>query len=197
LENHEPEPGAARPGTGRRLRADGRRNYERLVAEARLSFEEQGAGASLDGIARRAGVANATLYRHFPTRSDLLVAVFSDEVDALLRLGDAMAQVHPAGTGLERWLLKYAEHVASKQELSRALNDGDGGSGLIDGWRRSMQTAAASLLSRAQDQGAVRPDIDVTDVLTVASGIAVTAASREQRERLLAIFLDGLQPRGR
>jgi AcrR family transcriptional regulator len=167
------------------------------VAAARDSFEEQGAGASLDGIARRAGVANATLYRHFPARADLLVAVFSDEVDALARLGADLAQVSPASTALERWLVQYAEHVASKQELSKALNDADadGGSELVSGWRQKVQAVAAGLLTRAQDLGETRPDIDVTDLLTVASGIAVTAVSRAHREHLLALFLDGLRPR--
>lgn len=183
--------------SARRPRADGQRNYQRLVTAARAVFEEQGPDASLDRIAQRAGVANATLYRHFPARSDLLVAVFADEVQALLRLGEELAQAPEAGDGLRRWLRQYVEHVASKQDLSKAFpGPGDGReAGLAESWRASVQNAAAVLLARAQRAGAVRADLDVTDLLTMVTGIAVTAASDRQRERLLTLFLDGLLPR--
>lgn len=166
------------------------------MAVARTSFEEQGPGASLDGIARRAGVANATLYRHFPTRTDLLVAVFADEIDELLRSGEESARDRSPLAGLRQWLLRYADHVASKQELSKALDGDDGrsASALVAQWRDSVRTVAARLLRRAQESGTVRPDIDAADILTVAGGIAVTAGSGEQRERLLGMFVDGLRP---
>src|SRR5258705_13790277 len=112
-------------------RADARRNYEALLAAASEVFGARGPDASLDEIARRAGVGNATLYRHFPTRRDLLVAVCVEEVEGLCALGERLAASARPAPALVRWLTGYVEHVSSKQGLGAAMMTGRAEDSLI------------------------------------------------------------------
>ncbi|MFC0038434.1 TetR/AcrR family transcriptional regulator [Actinomadura rayongensis] len=178
---------------GRRRRADAQRNYDLLVAAARDVFHDHGVDAPLDDIARRAGVGNATMYRHFPTRRELIIAVYADEVAALCDRSRSLLTVDPPGDALFGWLRDFVAHVATKRELALSITDDRTGqrSALFDHWHDSMHTAASALLTRAQSAGAVRPDLSATELLALANGIALTATDAARTERLLLLVRQG------
>jgi AcrR family transcriptional regulator len=175
-------------------RADARRNYERLLAAATEVFGERGADAPLDEIARRAGIGNATMYRHFPTRSDFLIAVYADEVAALCGQGQALLAAVVPGDALFEWLGAFVAHVATKRQLAQTISPTDGGpqSELFREWHQSMHETAAALVERARRAGAVAAGTTATDLLTAANGIALAAADAPQAERLLGLLRGGV-----
>jgi AcrR family transcriptional regulator len=177
-------------------RADAQRNYDRLLNSAREVFGERGVDAPLDDIARRAAIGSATMYRHFPTRRELIVAVYADEVAALCAQGEALLVDESPGDAFFGWLRAFIAHVAAKRALALAIPHDQGGrrSALFDGWHQAMQTTASALLMRAQSFGAVDADLDVTDLLTLASGIAVASADADQGERCLGLLRRGIAP---
>lgn len=165
-------------------RADATRNAARLVAAARELFAEQGTEAALDDVARRAGIGNATLYRHFPTRSDLLVAVYAEEVAALLA---------PASTvDLFTWLDAFVVHVATKRALALAINDGEQRGSLFAQWHHSITSVAGRLLEEAQHAGTVRRDLDVKDLLALTTGAALSSTGADNAKHLLTVLRRGL-----
>jgi AcrR family transcriptional regulator len=188
--NAEPAP---RPQPQRRRRADAQRNYDLLVAAARDVFHDHGVGAPLDDIARRAGIGNATMYRHFPTRSDLIIAVYSEEVAALCGRSQLLLAEGPPGDALFSWLQEFIAHVAAKRELALSITDDRPGqrSTLFERWHNSMHTAASELLTRAQRTGAVRCDLEVSELLALANGIALTATDAAPAERLVLLIRQG------
>jgi AcrR family transcriptional regulator len=188
-----PNPPAGPPGRPRR--ADARRNYELLLTAARELFDVRGVDVPLDDIARRAGIGNATMYRHFPTRQDLIVAVYADEVTALCARGEALLEDDSPGDALFTWLGAFVEHAAAKRDLALALSGGARRSALFETWHSLMHDTVAALLSRAQHSGAVRTDVDGSDLLTLANGIALTGPSPARAERLLGIVRTGTDPR--
>ncbi len=175
-------------------RADARRNYDRVLAAAKEVFGELGVTAPLDEIARRAGVGNATMYRHFPSRRELVIAVYADEVTTLCELGRSLLADSSPADALFRWLRAFITHVATKRELPLAIPDDTAGqrSALYRQWHDTMRTTASGLLGRAQDAGAVRTGLDVGDLLASANGIGHAAADDDQIDRLLAIVRDGV-----
>jgi AcrR family transcriptional regulator len=183
-------PGREQP----RRRADARRNYERLVAAAREVFDERGVDAPLDEIARRAGIGNATMYRHFPTRRELIIAVYADEVAALCAEGEALLEDEEPGDALFRWLRVFVAHVAAKRELALAIPNDRGGrrSELFEGWHGAMHLTASKLLTRAQGVGAADRGLDPADLLVLASGIAVAGSGAEQADRCLMLLRRGI-----
>jgi AcrR family transcriptional regulator len=184
------------PRPRRRRRADARRNAELLLVAARDVFDEHGVDAPLDDIARRAGVGNATMYRHFPTRRELIVAVYAEEVTALCDRGQALLQDPAPGQALFGWLQAFIAHVASKRALALAIPNDPGGqrSALFAGWHTAMHATAAALLTRAQRVGAVRADLEVADLLALATAIALTAADTRRTDRLLDLLRRGTDP---
>jgi AcrR family transcriptional regulator len=182
---------------GRPRRADARRNYDAVLAAAREVFGEQGVTAPLDEIARRAGVGNATMYRHFPTRQELVIAVYADEVTQLCALGESLSGAGSPrpGDALFAWLRAFITHVATKRALPLALTD-DGTEGqrsvLFERWHEAMHGTARALLTKAQRAADIRADLDVADLLALVHGIALTGAHAEQRERLLRLVRDGV-----
>ena len=180
--------------SGRGRRADAERNARLLVAAARELFEERGPGAPLDEIARRAGVGNATLYRHFPTRDDLLAAVYADEVAALCAQGAALAAEADAGEALHAWLEAFAVHVATGRAPAFAGAGGDEArrGELFERWHAALTSTAEHLLTRAQRAGAARADLTVAEVLTLAHAVATSSADPDRVRRLLAIVRHGL-----
>jgi AcrR family transcriptional regulator len=187
-------PGSA-PGPPRRSpRADAQRNRDLLLAAAREVFGERGADAPLDEIARRAGIGNATLYRHFPDRRELLIAVYADEVTALCARGEALLTHEPVGEALLAWLREFIAHVAARRDLALAIPGDPAGerSALFDGWHRAMHATTGRLLARAQSAGAASARLDAADLLVLASGIAATAADPGQAERCLTMLRDGI-----
>ncbi|SCF42027.1 TetR/AcrR family transcriptional regulator [Micromonospora mirobrigensis] len=179
-----PEAVARRP-----RRADARRNYETLVAAAREVFAQQGAGGSLEEIARRAQVGIGTLYRHFPTRRDLLEAVYVDEVDALCRAAGDLAGL-PPWDALVAWLHRFVEYVATKRALAEGLAD----SAVFANCRTAIYAEGEPMLRRAQEAGAARPEATFDDVLRLLTGITAASFTEPgQREKVLGFALDGLR----
>lgn len=172
------------------MRADARRNYETLLAAAKDVFAEDGPDAPLDDIARRAGLGNATLYRHFPTRRDLLVAVYAGEVADLCAYAEKLRDADPVDALFE-WLRVFVEHVVSKRDLAMV----EAGSELADSWHTAMTSAAGALLKRAQKSGAVRREVAVTDLLWLANGIALGGADDTRARRLLDVVREGVAGR--
>jgi AcrR family transcriptional regulator len=172
-------------------RADAQRNRDLILTTARNVFAERGPDAPLDDIARNAGVGNATLYRHFPTRRDLLIAVYADEVADLTVKSQELLHHDPPADALFAWLRAFIAHVADKGDLARAIPE-DGRSPLFDEWHAAMQAAVAPLLARAQEAGAVRPDLDGPDLLALAGGIATAGAGSPQTDRLLRLVREGI-----
>lgn len=172
----------------RPLRADARRNRELLLAAAKEVFAERGADAPLDDVARRARVGNATMYRHFPTRQDLLVAVYSEEVTELCARGEALLGEDPPGDALFAWLRAFVAHVATKRELALALT-GPPRSELFERWHEAMRATASALVLRAQQAGEARPEVAAADLLALANGIAL--AGEENADRLLDLLRNG------
>jgi AcrR family transcriptional regulator len=189
-----PAPGQGQPRRPRR--ADALRNRELLLAAAREVFGERGADAPLDDIARRAGIGNATMYRHFPDRRELIIAVYADEVAALCAHGEALLENQSPGDALFAWLRAFIAHVAAKRELALAIPNDQGGqrSALFDRWHKAMHSTASMLLTRAQSSGTASADLDASDLLTLASGIAVASADTDQAERCLELLRHGTTP---
>lgn len=171
-------------------RKDAARNYDALLAAAREAFAANGAEASLEDIARRAGVGIGTLYRNFPTRRHLFESVYADEVNALCQVADGVAGLEP-WAALTAWLGRFAEYTMTKRAIREALN---GESEVFLACRASMYQAGGPLFERAQQAGVVRTDMDFDDLLRMISGVAATSFVDEaQRDRVLAIALDGVR----
>jgi AcrR family transcriptional regulator len=179
-------------------RADALRNYEKLVAAGREAFTEADRSASLEDIARRAGVGIGTLYRHFPTRTDLVQAIYVDEVEVLSRSAAELAGLEP-WEALTSWLGRFVGYVATKQALAEelfAVADEER-QAVFAGCRSMLYGAGAPLLRRAQDAGIVRPDVTIEEVIRLVGGIAkIPADNPEDVQRVLAVALDGLRYRG-
>ncbi|MFE2882576.1 TetR/AcrR family transcriptional regulator [Streptomyces sp. NPDC059272] len=187
----------ARPPAG--LRADARRNYERLLAEARVCFAAHGTDASLEDVAKRAGVGIGTLYRHFPNRQALMSAVFEDAARELLaRSRELLSAPQPCGA-LVTWLREMVTHASEYRGLSRALMavDLDGSSALAR-CSDPIREAGGALLFRAQEAGDVRSDVEIGDLLQLTHAIALAAEGNpgdpELADRLLTLTLRGLKP---
>jgi AcrR family transcriptional regulator len=194
--------GAERPGgvdrpereCGRPLRADAQRNRDLLLAAARDAFTERGATASLEEIARRAGVGVGTLYRHFPNRQALLEAVYVEEVEALCRSAADHAD-EPSWSALVHWFNRFVDYVATK----RALVDEMMATMSVDApvfrtCHDAIFQAGGPLLERAKKDGVVRADVELMDVMRLVSGITmIKHAEPDDIRRVLAVALDGLR----
>ncbi len=177
-------------------RADAARNYDKLIAAAREAFTDDGADASLEGIARRAGVGIGTLYRNFPTRQALLEAVYLEEVEAICRAPEGLGDLDP-WEALATWLRNFAGYVTTKYALAGELMSYfDGDATMFMQCRTSILAAATPLLEAAQRAGEVRPDVEAADVMRMVGGIAtIPNAEPGQVDRILGVALDGLRPR--
>lgn len=181
----------------RPMRADARRNYERLVEQAKVAFAKFGEDASLDEIARRAGVASGTLYRHFPTRLDLVEVVLAERIAELVDLGRGLLTAADQFDALATWLRAALRHGLTYRGLSAAvLNSAlDRRDDLVSAWHAELFEVAAALLARARQSGTVTADADEADVLKMVSAIAwAVQDTPAQADRLLALLLNGLTP---
>jgi AcrR family transcriptional regulator len=191
-----------RSRAGRPRRADAQRNYARLVEQARVAFAEFGVDASLDEIARRAGVASGTLYRHFPTRLDLIEAVLAEQIAELVDLGRSLLTTEDEFDALSTWLRAALRHGLTYRGLSAAVMNSalDRGNDLVSTWHAEMFEVGAALLARARQSGAVVADADEADVLKMIGAIAWAAQdtpdSSAQADRLLALLMNGLRHGG-
>ena len=182
------------------MRADARRNYGQLVEQARLAFAASGEDASLDEIARRAGVASGTLYRHFPTRLDLIEAVLAGQIAELVSLGRGLLSAEDPFGALSAWLRAALDHALTYRGLSAAVMNSalDRQQSLVSAWHAQLFEVGAALLARAREAGAVVGEADETDVLKMVGAIAWAAHdtpdSSAQAGRLLTLLLNGLRP---
>jgi AcrR family transcriptional regulator len=173
-------------------RADARRNYDALLAAAREAFTQHGAGASLEDIARRAGVGVGTLYRNFPTREALIEAVYVDEVVALQHAADDTDELEP-WEALRSWLDRYVEYVGTKKALIEVLNKQ---SEVMMACRTMLYEAGGPVVERGQKAGVVRSDTSIGDIVRLVSGVAGVAYEDDaQRRRVLDLSIDALRAR--
>ncbi len=171
-------------------RADARRNFDALLTAARESFAENGTGASLEDIARRAGVGIGTLYRNFPTRQDLFEAVYVDEISQLGEVARQVAEL-PPWEALSAWLDRFVSYVATKRAVIEALNRE---SEMFRSCREAMYEAGEPLFRRAQEAGEVRTDASFDDLLRLVSGLTSAAfVDDAQRDRVLGFALSGVK----
>ncbi|MEU9133327.1 TetR family transcriptional regulator [Kitasatospora sp. NPDC048540] len=174
-------------------RADAARNFDALLAAARDAFAEHGADASLEDIARRAGVGIGTLYRNFPTRRHLFETVYANEVNDLGVVAAELAG-EPPWEALAAWLRRFVSYALTKRAIREALAGEE--TDVFLACRQSMYDAGTPLLTRAQEAGEVRPDMDIDDLLRLVSGVSTVAfPDDEQRDRVLGIALDGIRAR--
>lgn len=180
------------------LRADARRNYTAIVEAAREAFVRDGVGTSIDEIARRAKVGNATLYRHFPTRECLIVAALAENIGATHRHGTELLTSGSPSEALREWLLAVVGQVSTYGGLPGSLLDAAGSQSSALGVTCSdMQETTRQLLERAQRDGAVRADVTTGELFDLASGIAWIVSRNRPADggaRLLDLTLDGLAP---
>ena len=181
---------------GRPKRADARRNYDALLAAAGEVFAERGIDASLEEIARRAGVGIGTLYRHFPTRDALNEAVYRREVETLCAAADELsADLEPADA-LAAWMHRFAGYVAKKRGMAAALKSALGADNeLFTYSRERIHGALGMLLKAAVESGSVRPDTDSEDVIRALSGICMASdlPGEDRTGRLIDLIVDGLR----
>lgn len=183
----------AHVGVVRPQRADARRNFDALLMAAREAFATDGTSASLEDIARRAGVGIGTLYRNFPTRDALVEAVYVDEVEAVVHAAEDAADLPDPWVGVEAWLRRFVTYIGTKKALLEGLNKD---SPVLLSCRTSLYDAGEPLLERAQEAGELREDATIGDVIRMVSGIAgVAFDDDEQRDRVIAMAIDGLRAR--
>ncbi|HST85417.1 MAG TPA: TetR/AcrR family transcriptional regulator [Kineosporiaceae bacterium] len=199
-------PGALSPPT-RPKRADARRNYDRLITAAERAFAEDGPGASLDGIAKSAGVGPGTLYRNFPTRRALLDAVYHERIAALCQIGNDFSTEKAPSEALSVWLHRVVLHTMDYQGLKDVMMadlDDDGRPVDFSWCAAQMRSTAGTLLARAQADGTVSVDVTSIDLLRLVHGVALSTGHlpKSERaatgERLLNLVLNGIRsPRPR
>lgn len=179
------------------MRADARRNYERLVAQAKVAFAEFGVDASLDEIARRAGVASGTLYRHFPTRLDLVETVLAEQIAELVDLGRDLASAEDPFDALVTWLRAAITHGLTYRGLSAAVMSSALNHERVSDWHAQMFEVGAALLARARETRAIVADARDEDVLKMIGAIAWAAQDSPdgsaQADRLLTLLVNGLK----
>ena len=185
------------PDPTRPLRADAQRNRARLIEVAKAMFSEEGADASLEAIARMAGVGIGTLYRHFPTRDTLIEAVYRTETEHLAKAASRFAETLPPIEALRAWLRMFVDHIATKQVMSPALASMVGGpSELYCESGAQVKASIALLVDRAVASGAIRLDIDPLDLLRALAGVAGISSApgwEASAKRLVDILIAGVR----
>ncbi|WP_019135692.1 TetR/AcrR family transcriptional regulator [Cellulomonas massiliensis] len=182
----------------RPLRADAARNRQRILDAATAAFDVQGTDASLEDVAKAAGVGVGTLYRHFPTRLDLIEAVYRSNVEAFAAQADELLERLPAGEALDEWVMGFVGYVIRKKGMASALKAGLGpeAAEIMSQSRATLQGAAGRLVVAAQAAGAIRTDLEPPDLMRAVSGVClagVESMDRERTERVLRLLLDGLR----
>ncbi|GAA1329046.1 TetR/AcrR family transcriptional regulator [Actinocatenispora thailandica] len=179
----------------RPLRADAQRNRDRLLTAAATAFARD-SGASLDSIARDAGVGIGTLYRHFPTREALVEATYRNELNRLCDAADELLTDQPPDVALRAWMDRLIDYMAAKHGMADALRALIAAGGNPFAASRSRLTAAlTTLLDAGVEQGLLRGEVAADDILVGLSGLAMHAAPdrRDQLGRLLDLLMDGLR----
>src|SRR5271169_6765780 len=187
-----------RSTTARKPRTDALRNRERILEVAKAAFTRQGANASLEEIAKQAGVGAGTLYRHFPTRDELIEGVYRNEVEKLAAAAARFAQTMSPLEALRAWMLLLVDYIAAKHIIAPALNTIVGGpSRLYEGSRSMIQGPIDELVKRAKRSGDLRRDLDAFDLLRAliaVSHVGSGADWQKSARRLVDILIVGSRP---
>jgi AcrR family transcriptional regulator len=182
----------------RKPRTDAQRNRERILEVAKEAFTRSGANASLDDIAKEAGVGAGTLYRHFPTRDALIEAVYRTEVEKLAIAERRFAADMSPLEALRAWMLLFIDYIATKQIIAPALNAYVGGpSKLYEASRSQIQGAIDALVKRAIKSRDIRKDLEPFDLLRALIGVSHVASGPDWQpsaRRLVDILITGSRP---
>ncbi|HEX7362639.1 MAG TPA: TetR/AcrR family transcriptional regulator [Bryobacteraceae bacterium] len=188
-------PGKRSQSAARRPRADAQRNREHILEVAKRAFTRSGANASLDDIAKQAGVGPGTLYRHFSTREELLEAVYRAEVEKLAEAERKFAQAMPPIEALRAWLLLFVDAIATKKIIAPALNTLLGcRSKAMEASYAQIHEAVRALVKRAIKSGDIRKDLDPVDLLRALIGVANVASTpdwQQSARRVVDILVTG------
>jgi AcrR family transcriptional regulator len=189
--------GADQAVTARPLRADACRNRERLLESARTVFAARGSGATVEEIAKAAGVGVGTLYRHFPRRIDLVEAVYREDVEGLVALAAQLSDTAGPWEALVGWLEGFVRYAQAKRTFLTELHEAfEKSPDLAVQSREKIAEAVGTVLMRAQGAGAARDDLDQYDLMQLVGGMCMARnATLEQNERLLTFLLDGIRAR--
>ncbi|MBB6144348.1 AcrR family transcriptional regulator [Silvibacterium bohemicum] len=184
--------------TTRKPRADAQRNRERILEVARQIFTRRGAETTMDEIARRARIGPGTLYRHFPTRDDLLAAVYIGEIEKLAEAQRKFSAELPPIEALRAWMLVFIDYIAAKKIIAPALDAMVGGpSQVYQQSTRVMEEAANTLARRAVASGDLRSDVDPMDMLRAIYGVSSAGSTDdwpEKARRFVGIIIQGSRP---
>ncbi|MEU6107554.1 TetR/AcrR family transcriptional regulator [Streptomyces albidoflavus] len=191
--------------TGRR--SDAERNYRRILTVAEAEIAELGAAASIERVARTAGLGSATVRRHFPTRQALLEAVFAERAQALQARAAELTGESDSRAALLAWLRDFTDYAVSARGFADVLAyeppaeaGGEAATESSSSCGTTLEAALAPLLARAQRDGAARPEASCHDLVTAVAGIALATEQHRdpagQAARLLDLFVEGLSPRG-
>ena len=183
---------------GRPLRADARRNIAALVDAAKVVFARAGVDAPAKELADAAGVGVGTLYRHFPHRSDLVIAVFKQEVDACADAAGPIVAGNPPFAALERWLYRFTDFLATKHGLAQALHSGDPAFDELPAYFRArFGPTLTQLLQGAADAGEIHTDLSANDLLYAVARLSqpVGDTDADHSRRLVGVLINGLRAR--
>jgi AcrR family transcriptional regulator len=194
--SHTREPDRAK-GTSKALRADARRNRVRLIEAAAQAFARSGVDASLEAIAREAGVGIGTLYRHFSTREVLIEAVYRHEVEGLVAAAEELARTREPDVALSEWMQRFVGYIATKRGMRDSLRLLlESNSPLFAETSGLVPRTFRELMDKAVRAGTVRSDADSADVLHALSSIySATDGSdwQDRSRRLVSLIMDGLR----
>jgi len=183
---------------GRKPRSDAQQNRDRILEVAKAAFTRSGADASLDDIAKQAGVGPGTLYRHFPTRDALIETVYHTEVEKLAAAQRELSANLPPIEALRAWMMLFIDYIAAKQIIASALNSVVGGpSRLYDSSRVQVTGAINALVKTAMRSGDIRKDLEPFDLLRALIGVSHIATGTDWQEsarRLVDILIKGSRP---
>jgi len=182
--------------TDRPVRVDAQRNIDALLQAAMAVFATSGVDAPVREIAEQARVGIGTIYRHFPQRSDLIVAVFRREVDACADAATALAAEHEPGEALARWMQRYVDFIAAKRGLATALHSGNPAYETLPAYfQRRLRPALKTLLEAATAAGEVRAGVEPNDLLRAVASLCAPAhdGNPAHPRRMVALLVDGLR----
>lgn len=183
---------------GRPLRADARQNRKDLLAAARELFASEGPEASLEEIARRAGVGIGTLYRNFPGRYELIQDMYSEQMQELVELADTLASSSTPGEALFEWLRAESRSIATCRPLKIFLmNDSGAKRPTAVNWKEKLAEVGGTLLKRAQKSGEVRNELSTHELLHLVHAVIIAAdnSGPDKVDELLEVVIDGLRSR--
>ena len=182
----------------RKPRADAERNRDRILEVAKDAFTRFGAEASLDEIAKQAGVGAGTLYRHFPSREALIEAVYRTEVEKLAAAERNFTETMPPIEALRAWMMLFVDYIAAKKIIAPVLNTLLGGaSKVFESSHTQIWDAIRALVKRAIKSGDIRKDLDPIDLLRALIGVSNVATSpdwQQSAKRVVDILITGSRP---